>query len=75
MVMPIYIAEVSPKKSRGMLVSLMGTGYALGLVLSLCCNIGLNYFYFGWRVPFIVQIGVGFFYAVVMLFMPRTPRL
>ena len=72
--MPIYITEMSPKDSRGMLLSFIGTGFALGIFLAACTNIGFSQFLFGWRVAVIVQTGMALLYAIGILWLPHTPR-
>ncbi len=74
MVMPVYISEVSPKESRGMLTSLIGIGYAMGALLGLCTNIGFSRFLLGWRVATGVQAVWGLLFSLGMVWMPYTPR-
>ena len=74
MVMPIYISEISPKDSTGMLTSLIGHGYALGILAALCTNIGFSKFHIGWRVAMIIQALSGLLFAVGAKWIPRTPR-
>ncbi len=38
--MPVYLAEVTPKDSRGLLTSMIGPGYGLGFMVSLFTWLG-----------------------------------
>ncbi len=72
--MPIYISEMSPKDSRGMLLSLVGTGFGIGVFLAACTNIGFSQFHLGWRVVMICQACMGMMFAFGMKWMPHTSR-
>lgn len=74
MVMPLYISEISPKESRGMLTSLIGPGYAVGVLIALCTNIGFSKFRLGWRVAMIIQGLMGLLLSVGAASLPQTPR-
>ena len=74
MVMPIYISEVSPSQSRGMLGTLIGPGYAGGILIALCANIWFSEFTIGWRVATSIQAASGLLFAVGAWWVPRTPR-
>ena len=70
----IYISEMSPMKSRGMMASLTGLAYGSTLLVIFAANCGFSYFCLGWRISFVIQVVLGALYAVAMLLMPRTPR-
>ena len=72
--MPVYISEMSPKKSRGRLTSMIGPVYGLGLIIVFAVNCVFANFCFGWRMPIVIQIAVGIVFFIGMLLMPRTPR-
>lgn len=72
-ILPVYIAEMSPKESRGMLTSIIGPMFSIGIVISLCANVGFAKFSFGWRMAFVVVL-FGLLYVIGMKFMPHTPR-
>lgn len=74
MVMPVYISEISPKESRGMLTSLIGPGYAMGVLVALCTNIGFSRLRVGWRVATSIQALAGLLLSVGMILVPQTPR-
>ena len=74
MVMPVYIAEMSPKESRGILGSTMGFAYNLGVAIGFLANIGFTRFAIGWRISTVIT-AIAVIFAVGMSFMPHTPRL
>ena len=65
---------MSPKDSRGMLLSLMGTSFGIGIFLAACTNIGFSQFLLGWRVALVTQACMGLVYAFGMKWMPHTSR-
>lgn len=74
MVTPVYIVEISPKDSRGTLVSIIGPMFSIGVVIALCSNIGFAKFRLGWRMAFMVVLLLGVLFVIGMKFMPHTPR-
>ena len=74
-VVPVYIGEMSPKESRGMLVSLLSIVSGIGVVIGLCTNIGFSKFLLGWRLTSAVLGLGGLMYALTILWIPHTPRL
>ena len=70
----VYISEMSPKKSRGMMASLTGFAYGSTLLVIFAANCGFSYFCLGWRISLVIQVVLGALYAMAMLLMPRTPR-
>ena len=73
MIMPVYVAEVSPKESRGMLNSVNGVAYGLGTIAALATNIGLSKIFLGWRIALVLPAFVALIYAVGMIWIPHTP--
>lgn len=71
---PVYVAEVSPREFRGILGSLIGPMFNIGILLSLGVNAGFAKFLLGWRVVYFVGTVLGLVYAIGMTFMPNTPR-
>jgi len=71
---PLYIAEVSPTKVRGMLVSLNQLMITIGIVVSYLVNLGFESWSDGWR----YMLGFGALPAVILgvgiLLLPKTPR-
>ena len=74
MVIPVYIAEISPAASRGTLGSLIGPGYAGGILLGHLFNVGLSRICVGWRVSTAIQALGGLAFAVGTKWLPHTPR-
>lgn len=74
MVIPVYIAEISPERSRGKLSSTMGPMYTGGLLVGFAVNVGCVKFELGWRVSLGLQAVFGIILAFGMFFQPRTPR-
>lgn len=74
MILPVYIAEMSPKKSRGKLCSIIGPGYNIGILLGAACNIGFARFRLGWRIANGVQAVLAVVYTAMVVFIPHTPR-
>ena len=70
----MYIAEMTPKESRGMLGSTIGFSFNLGLNIGLFSNIGFAKFGVGWRVAIAIEALLGLVFAVGMKFMPHSPR-
>lgn len=50
MVVPVYMAEISPARLRGMLSSTIGPMFAGGLLLGFAVNLGCVELEFGWRI-------------------------
>ena len=74
MVMPVYIAEMSPKESRGMLGSTIGPTFNVGVTIAFVANIGFTRFATGWRISTVITAILAVIFAVGMNFMPHTPR-
>ena len=74
MIMPVYVSEMTPKDSRGILISLIGPAYAWGILLSNTTNIGFAKFVLGWRITMAVSALGGLIYAIGLMFMPHSSR-
>jgi sugar porter (SP) family MFS transporter len=73
---PLYIAEISPSKMRGMLVSLFQLMITIGVLVSYLSDL-----YFAdekdiscWRTMFIIGVIPAIILLIGMYFMPETPR-
>ena len=74
---PMYIAEVSPARVRGRMVSIYQLTIILGILLASLCN-----FYFGendlvsdnWRFMFLSAIVPSTVFLVLLFFIPESPR-
>ncbi len=75
MIMSVYIAEISPKESRGMLNSVNGIAYCFGIISSLAANVGFSRFFLGWRLAIITSMFPILIYTFGMImWMPYTPQ-
>ena len=74
MVTPLYVAEVTPKDSRGFLISIIGVMYSVGIIFALGTNIGFAKLDIGWRVTFAVSAVMGLVYTMLLKLIPRSPR-
>lgn len=74
MVIPVYIAEISPERSRGKLSSVIGPMFAGGLLIGFVVNLGCVEFDIGWRISLGLQSVFGVLFVFGMSFLPRTPR-
>jgi len=73
---PIYGAECTPSKRRGLLVSVYGIGLALGAVVVASVCLGSSRFLnnWAWRIPILCQIPVAIIYAAGLMIFPESPR-
>jgi sugar porter (SP) family MFS transporter len=71
---PMYVAEVAPAKSRGMLVSI----YQLTIVLGILCSYTINYWLHdvdnNWRWMFATGILPSVLFFIGLFFIPESPR-
>lgn len=76
MVVPLYIAEISPPEIRGALLVLEELSIVTGIVIAFWITYG-TYFMSGewaWRLPFLLQILPGLVLGGGILFLPFSPR-
>ena len=73
-IMPVYLSEMTPKDSRGMLSSTIGPTYLGGYLFALCTNVGYAKFPLGWRVTMAVAALGGLIYLIGLMLMPHSPR-
>ncbi len=73
---PLYIAEISPTKIRGRLVSLFQLLITIGILVSYLSDLlfANNYDLSSWRPMFYVGVIPGLILFIGMLFLPETPR-
>ena len=74
MVAYVYIAEITPKESRGMMGSTIGLTFYMGLIIAYFTNIGYAKFSVGWRVASVIMAVIAIVFTVGMKLMPHTPR-
>ncbi len=72
--MPVYIGEMSPKTKRGLLISMMGPGIAIGVLIGLFANVGFSRYSEGWRITCIVLAVMSLLYSIGFIWLPNTPR-
>ncbi len=65
---------MSPKTKRGLLISMIGPGFAIGVLIGLFANVGFARFSEGWRVAGIVLAMVSLVYSIGFIWLPHTPR-
>lgn len=73
---PVYMSEISPPHTRGMLVGLHGVGTVVAYILAAVCALGFSFVttQMQWRFIFIVLAAVGVIYLVTLYFIPESPR-
>lgn len=73
---PVYMSEVSPPHTRGMLVGLCGVGVISAYILAAICALAFSFVTSAiqWRLIFIVLTGVGALYMLSLYFIPESPR-
>ena len=72
---PLYIAEISPARIRGLLVALNQMAIVTGVLLSYLANWGLSFLGAeSWRWMFAVAALPALFLLVAMRFVPESPR-
>uniref|UniRef100_A0A060T5C6 ARAD1B09900p n=1 Tax=Blastobotrys adeninivorans TaxID=409370 RepID=A0A060T5C6_BLAAD len=76
MLVPLYQAEVTPKEIRGRVISLQQCSINLGILCSFLIQYGCSYIdgNASWRTPFGLQMIPTTLLALVMFFMPESPR-
>jgi sugar porter (SP) family MFS transporter len=71
---PMYVAEVAPAKSRGMLVAV----YQLAIVLGILCSYSINYWLHdvdnNWRWMFSTGVIPSVLFFIGLFFIPESPR-
>lgn len=72
--MPVYLSEISPKESRGIIVSIVGPLYAIGLLVASCSNAGFAKFYLGWRVSIGILAVITLMSIIASKYLPHSPR-
>ncbi|MDA3822289.1 MAG: MFS transporter, partial [Bacteroidales bacterium] len=71
---PMYVAEVSPPKKRGMLVSIYQLAIVLGILISYFINYSLHDVENNWRWMFAVGIAPSVLFFIGLFFIPESPR-
>jgi sugar porter (SP) family MFS transporter len=71
---PVYVAEVAPRKSRGMLVAIYQLAIVLGILCSYTINYGLHNIDNNWRWMFATGIAPSVLFFLGLFFIPESPR-
>ncbi|KAF9249807.1 hypothetical protein DTO006G1_8426 [Penicillium roqueforti] len=73
---PVYMSEISPPHTRGMLVGLHGVGTVTAYILAAICALAFSFVntQMQWRFIFIVLTAVGVIYMATLCFIPESPR-
>ena len=71
---PMYVAEVSPAKNRGMLVAIYQLTIVLGILISYTINYWLHDVENNWRWMFATGIIPSVLFFVGLFFIPESPR-
>ncbi|KAH8745746.1 general substrate transporter [Hyaloscypha finlandica] len=78
MLVPLYVAEISPPSIRGRLVGIYEMGVQIGTCIGFWINYGVTKHVAAtstqWRVPFAVQLIPGGLLVLGMIFLPESPR-
>lgn len=73
---PVYMSEIAPAHSRGLLVGLQGNCIVFGYIVSSCAALGFHYVdqAYQWRLNFVIATVVALALAMSLIFLPESPR-
>ena len=73
---PVYMSEIAPAHTRGILVSCQGVAVTLAYIVSSLIAFGFHFVDhpFQWRLQFIVLTSLSLLLVVAMYFIPESPR-
>ncbi|EXJ72890.1 uncharacterized protein A1O5_04038 [Cladophialophora psammophila CBS 110553] len=73
---PVYLSEISPAHSRGLLVGLQGNFVTLGYVISSCAALGFHFVdkTYQWRLNFVIATVVALALLISLISLPESPR-
>jgi sugar porter (SP) family MFS transporter len=71
---PVYISELAPEHTRGMLSTLWQVAITAGILIASTCNLGLERWDQGWRLSYGGNIIFAFIMMGALFFMPESPR-
>lgn len=73
---PVYMSEISPAHTRGILVSSQGIAVTGAYTVSSLIALGFHYVHapYQWRLQYIVETGLGIILLVIVYFIPESPR-
>ncbi|XP_032398975.1 solute carrier family 2, facilitated glucose transporter member 12 [Etheostoma spectabile] len=70
----LYIAEISPRERRGLLVTLYELMLVVGVMLGFSCSYAFATFPYGWAYTFGLVIPPALLQISVLVFLPPSPR-
>ncbi|VUC26560.1 unnamed protein product [Clonostachys rosea] len=73
---PVYLSEISPAHSRGLLVGLQGNFIVFGYIASSCAALGFHFVSqeYQWRLNYILASFFGLCLFFSLVFLPESPR-
>lgn len=73
---PVYLSEIAPAHSRGLLVGLQGNFIVLGYILSSCAALGFHFVTesYQWRLNYCIASFFGVALFMSLLVLPESPR-
>ena len=73
---PVYLSEIAPAHSRGLLVGLQGNFIVFGYILSSCAALGFHFVdeSYQWRLNFIIATAVAVALLLSLITLPESPR-
>lgn len=73
---PVYMSEIAPAHTRGLLVGLQGNGITLGYVISSSAAFGFQFVKksYQWRLNFVISTIAALSLFVSLFFLPESPR-
>ena len=73
---PVYMSEISPAHTRGLLVSAQGMAITGAYIVSSLVAFGFHFVNadFQWRLQFVVLTAITLLLVVTMYFIPESPR-
>lgn len=73
---PVYLSEIAPAHSRGLLVGLQGNFIVLGYILSSCAALGFHFVTesYQWRLNYCIATFFGVALFASLLALPESPR-
>jgi MFS family permease len=73
---PVYMSEIAPAHTRGLLVGLQGNMIVLGYVISSAAALGFHFVEgeYNWRLNFVLATAVALMLLVSLTMLPESPR-
>jgi len=73
---PVYISEIAPAYSRGLVCGIVASFFAMGYIVASCCGLGFSYIQsdLEWRATYIVLAGLAILLFASLFIIPESPR-